>query len=68
MVFEPNERSLYIFAGMEDGDRYLSDMYVYDIESNNATQVFANFTVAGGPDKTFTQRAVIDPTLQEIYV
>ncbi|KAI0030784.1 Muskelin N-terminus-domain-containing protein [Vararia minispora EC-137] len=68
MLFEPNERSLYIFAGMEDGDRYLADMYIYDIENNASSQVFANFTAAGGPDKTFTQRAVIDPTLQEIYV
>ncbi|KAI0063548.1 hypothetical protein BV25DRAFT_1990545 [Artomyces pyxidatus] len=68
MVFEPSDRMLFIFGGMEDGDRYLSDMYAYHIDSNTATEVFSNFTASGGPDKTFTQRAVIDPTLREIYV
>ncbi|KAI0319167.1 Muskelin N-terminus-domain-containing protein [Amylostereum chailletii] len=66
--YEPNERCLYIFAGMEEGEKYLSDMYVYDIDSNTATEIFSDFTTAGGPDKTFTQRAVMDPSLQEIYV
>ncbi|KAI0049849.1 hypothetical protein FA95DRAFT_1537340 [Auriscalpium vulgare] len=68
MLFEPNERVLFIFGGMEDGDKYLSDMYSYKIETNVASEVFSNFTASGGPNKTFTQRAVIDPALQEIYV
>ena len=68
MVFEPNERCLYLFGGVEDGNKPLSDMYAYDIDSNTATEVFSNFTAVGGPDKTFSQRAVVDPVLQEIYV
>jgi len=67
MVLEPRSRKLYIFAGQAN-DKYLSDMYVYDIATNTASEVFSNFTSAGGPDACFTQRAVIDPMLQEIYV
>lgn len=67
MVLEPYSRMLYIFAGQRD-DTYLSDMYTYDIATNTATEVYTNFTTAGGPDACFTQRAVIDPHLREIYV
>ncbi|KAK7468576.1 hypothetical protein VKT23_003080 [Stygiomarasmius scandens] len=67
MVLEPHSRKLYIFAGQAN-DKYLSDMYVYDIATNTASEVFSNFTSAGGPDACFTQRAVIDPMLREIYV
>ncbi|KAF9467401.1 Muskelin N-terminus-domain-containing protein [Collybia nuda] len=67
MVLEPYSRTLYIFAGQRD-DTYLSDMYAYDIATNTATEIYTNFTTAGGPDACFTQRAVIDPHLREIYV
>ncbi|THH12462.1 hypothetical protein EW146_g7673 [Bondarzewia mesenterica] len=67
MVLDPRGRTLYIFAGMED-ERYLSDMYAYHIDTNVATELFSNFTDSGGPDAAFTQRAVIDPALREIYV
>lgn len=67
MVLEPYSRMLYIFAGQRD-DTYLSDMYTYDIATNTATEVYTNFTTAGGPDACFTQRAVIDPHLREIYM
>ncbi|KAF5357318.1 hypothetical protein D9758_005835 [Tetrapyrgos nigripes] len=67
MVLEPNTRTLYIFAGQRDS-KYLSDMYAYDIATNTTTEIFSNFTSAGGPEACFTQRAVIDPRLHEIYV
>jgi hypothetical protein len=68
MVFEPNEHALYIFGGIEDGERHLFDMHVYNLDTNTSTQLFSNFAVSGGPDKMFAQRAVIDPTLKEVYV
>lgn len=67
MVFDPLTHTLFIFAGQRD-ERYLSDMCAYDTESNTVTELFSNFTSVGGPDACFTQRAVIDPTLKEIYV
>ncbi|KZV66904.1 hypothetical protein PENSPDRAFT_74325 [Peniophora sp. CONT] len=68
MVFDPSSRCLIIFSGMGDDDHYLSDMYSYEIDTNTATQLYVNFSSSGGPDKNSTQRAVIDPSLQEIYV
>ncbi|KAH9176271.1 Muskelin N-terminus-domain-containing protein [Lactarius sanguifluus] len=68
MIFEPNENALYIFGGMEDGEHYLSDVQKYDLDTNTATELFSNFSTTGGPEKMFAQRAVIDPTLKEIYV
>ncbi|KAJ4483838.1 Muskelin N-terminus-domain-containing protein [Lentinula aciculospora] len=67
MIFEPNTRQLFIFAGEREA-KYLSDMYIYDIATNTATEVFSDFTSSGGPQPCFTQRAVIDPALQEIYI
>jgi len=67
MVLDPLTHTFFIFAGQRD-NRYLSDMYAYDLESNTVTELFANFSTVGGPDACFTQRAVIDPRLREIYV
>ncbi|KAK0240471.1 Muskelin N-terminus-domain-containing protein [Armillaria nabsnona] len=67
MVLEPTTKTLFIFAGQRD-DKYLSDMYAYDIATNTVTELFSNFTTSGGPDACFTQRAVIDPRLKELYV
>ncbi|KAG6919366.1 hypothetical protein DXG01_006915 [Tephrocybe rancida] len=67
MVLEPSTRTLYIFAGQRD-DKYLCDMFAYDIATNTATELFSDFSAAGGPDSSFTQRAVIDPSLRELYV
>ncbi|KDQ55802.1 hypothetical protein JAAARDRAFT_208578 [Jaapia argillacea MUCL 33604] len=72
MVLEPNSRTLFIFAGQRDNgqreSKYLSDMYAYDIDADTATEVFSNYTPFGGPEHSFTQRAVLDPDLREIYV
>jgi hypothetical protein len=67
MVFEPSSRTLFIFAGQRD-DKYLSDMYAFDLSTNTATELYSNFTAAGGPDACFTQRAIIDANLKELYV
>ncbi|KAG6880809.1 hypothetical protein C0993_004241, partial [Termitomyces sp. T159_Od127] len=67
MVLEPLTRTLYVFAGQRD-EKYLCDMFAYDIATNTATELFSNFSAAGGPNSSFTQRAVIDPSLRELYV
>ena len=67
MVLDSTSKVLYIFAGQRE-DRYLSDMYAYDIKTGIAKEIFSNFSSAGGPDACFTQRAVIDPNLKELYV
>lgn len=67
MVLDPLARALFIFAGQRD-DKYLSDMYAYDIANNTVSELFSNFSASGGPDACFTQRAVIDPKLREVYV
>jgi len=68
MVFEPNEHALYIFGGMEDSASHLSDMHAFNLDTNTSTELFSNFAASSGPDKMFAQRAVIDPTLKEVYV
>ncbi|KAH7925639.1 hypothetical protein BV22DRAFT_1119428 [Leucogyrophana mollusca] len=67
MVLDTASHTLLIFAGQRD-DKYLSDMYAYDIESNTVSELFCNFSAAGGPDSCFTQRAVVDVGLREVYV
>jgi len=67
MVLDPISHILFIFAGQRD-DKYLSDMHAYDILSNTVTELFSNSSAAGGPDPCFTQRAIIDVRLKEIYV
>lgn len=67
MVIDDVTKILYIFAGQRE-DKYLSDMYAYDTKTRIATELFSNSTLAGGPEASFTQRAVIDPVLKEIYV
>lgn len=66
MVLDNESHILYIFAGQRE-DKYLSDMYAYNIKTNSAMELFANFSNDGGPDACFTQRAVLDKELKEIY-
>ena len=67
MVLDPLTHTLFIFGGQRD-DKYLSDMYAYDIASNTVSELFGNFSASGGPDACFTQRAVVDAKLREVYV
>ncbi|KZT29147.1 hypothetical protein NEOLEDRAFT_1128727 [Neolentinus lepideus HHB14362 ss-1] len=67
MVLEPSSNTLIIFAGQRE-DKYLSDMYTYHIETGTVAEVFSDYTMDGGPKPCFTQRAVLDPDLREIYI
>ncbi|THH02259.1 hypothetical protein EW026_g555 [Hermanssonia centrifuga] len=67
MVLDHVMQTLFIFAGQRD-EKYLSDMYAFHIPTSTVTELFPNFTAAGGPEPCFTQRAVCDPELREIYV
>ncbi|KAJ7451722.1 Muskelin N-terminus-domain-containing protein [Mycena galericulata] len=67
MVLDDRTRTLYIFGGKVNNDtRY--DMYAYDIATKTARQLFSDLHRDCGLEASFTQRAVIDPKLQEIYV
>jgi hypothetical protein len=67
MILDPDTKTLYIFAGQRE-DKYLSDLWTYDLLTNTAAEIFSNFTAFGGPDPCFTQRAVINTKAQEIYM
>lgn len=67
MVYDPPTHKLFIFAGQRE-DKYLADMYTYDVQTGVATEIYSNFTTSGGPEPCFTQRAVLDKGLKEIYV
>ncbi|KAJ7902190.1 hypothetical protein B0H14DRAFT_3724848 [Mycena olivaceomarginata] len=69
MVLDDRTRTLYIFGGKTTDSGTLSDMYAYHIATNTTRQVFADMTRDCGIDMQASfQRAVIDSTLQEIYV
>ncbi|EIN11776.1 hypothetical protein PUNSTDRAFT_99027 [Punctularia strigosozonata HHB-11173 SS5] len=67
MVLDPNHRVLFILSGLRD-EKYLSDMYAYDLNSNTATKLFSKMSIVGGPDPSWVQRATIDPEHREIYL
>ncbi|KAJ3193739.1 Muskelin 1, intracellular mediator containing kelch motif [Entophlyctis luteolus] len=67
MLFNPITRELYIFAGQRNKD-YLSDFYIYEIDTDIVHEVSRDYSKQGGPDAGFTQRATIDPEIGEFYV
>ena len=67
MVLDPITQTLFLFSG-QYGDRFLADLYTYDINTGMAKELCSNFTTSGGPEASFTQRAIINPRAQEIYV
>ncbi|KAJ3154115.1 Muskelin 1, intracellular mediator containing kelch motif [Geranomyces michiganensis] len=67
MLLNPATRELYIFAGQRNKD-YLSDFYVYEIDTDTVHEVSRDYSKQGGPDAGFTQRATIDPDLGEFFV
>ncbi|KAJ6594243.1 Muskelin N-terminus-domain-containing protein [Mycena capillaripes] len=67
MVLDDRTKTLYIFGGKTIETPYY-DMYAYDIATKTTRQVFADMPRDTGVEGTFTQRAVIDPQLKEIYV
>ncbi|THH29268.1 hypothetical protein EUX98_g4922 [Antrodiella citrinella] len=67
MVLDTFSDTLFIFGGQRD-EKYLADMYAYHIPTDSVTEIYPNFAASGGPNACFTQRAVVDPDLKEIYV
>ncbi|KAF9264171.1 hypothetical protein L218DRAFT_979773 [Marasmius fiardii PR-910] len=67
MVLEPTSQTLFLFAG-QHGEKFLSDLYAYDINTSTAKELSSNVTACGGPEPSLMQRAVINPKAQEIYV
>ena len=74
MLFDSGTKQLYIFAGQRNKD-YLSDFYIYDIQTDVVREISRDYSVQGGPgfyfliiDAGFTQRATLDITTGEIYV
>eukprot|EP01137_Pigoraptor_chileana_P006051 Opistho-2@49948 len=67
MLFNPEQRQLYIFAGQRNKD-YLSDFYIYNVDSGVVVEMSRDSSKQGGPDAGFTQRATIDTELGEFYV
>ncbi|KAJ7130841.1 Muskelin N-terminus-domain-containing protein [Mycena crocata] len=68
MVFDDRTRTLYIFGGKSKDTVVHNDMYAYDIATKTTRQVFVDIQRECGVDASFTQRAVIDTKLQEIYL
>lgn len=68
MVLEPTTKQLYIFGGQRENEQYLSDMCIFDIPTNSSVRVYVSSAELGGPEPSFTQRAVIDPRFKEFYV
>ncbi|XP_063226200.1 muskelin isoform X2 [Bacillus rossius redtenbacheri] len=70
MLFHPGCRKLFIFAGQRCKE-YLNDFFTYNVDTQEIEQISEgnkkdpsnNIPAAG-----FTQRATIDPELNEIYV
>lgn len=75
MLLNPETRELYIFAGKrckdfisERNKDYLSDFYIYNIDEDKVTELTRDYSMQGGPDAGFTQRATIDTNLGEFYM
>lgn len=67
MVFDHNTNTLFILGGQRE-EKYLSDMYAYDLNTNMVSELFSDFTAAGGPNACYISKAVIDTDFKEIYV
>lgn len=67
MLFEPVNKSIFIFAGQRE-DKYLADLWIYDTRNGTASEAFSDFTSYGGPDACFTQRSVINTDAKEVYM
>lgn len=66
MLFHEKSRLLYILAGQRQKE-YLSDFMTYHVDSGEVKIICDGFDEAV-PAAGFTQRATIDPDLNEINV
>uniref|UniRef100_A0A8D9A7M5 Muskelin n=1 Tax=Cacopsylla melanoneura TaxID=428564 RepID=A0A8D9A7M5_9HEMI len=75
MLFHPELRKLYIFAGQRNKE-YLNDFISYNVDTHDIENIQESVKVKGDssgsnqglPASGFTRRATIDPVLNEIYV
>ena len=67
MLFHQPKRQLIIFAGQRNKD-YLSDFYVYDIDSDKVVELSRDSKKEGGPYAGFTQRATLDNDAGEVFI
>ncbi|XP_017304065.1 muskelin [Diaphorina citri] len=75
MLFHPELRKLYIFAGQRNKE-YLNDFISYNVDTHEIESIQENIKSKqdgcngsqGLPASGFTRRATIDPVLNEIYV
>ncbi|GIZ04438.1 muskelin [Caerostris extrusa] len=66
MLFHDKKRLLYIFAGQRSKE-YLSDFFTYNVDTNRL-DIICDGKDNAVPPAGFTQRATIDPDLDEIHV
>ncbi|KDN41422.1 hypothetical protein K437DRAFT_279066 [Tilletiaria anomala UBC 951] len=59
------QRQLWIMSGQR-GDRYLTDMWRYDLATGKCSEVTRDY-LADGPHAGFTPRAALDSKSHEIY-
>ncbi|XP_049964033.1 muskelin isoform X1 [Schistocerca serialis cubense] len=69
MLFHPSYRQLFIFAGQRSKE-YLNDFFTYNVDTHevNIISEGTKKEASNIPAAGFTQRATIDPELNEIYV
>lgn len=69
MLFHPRNRKLYIFGGQR-GRECLSDFFSYDLDSGDIEVILdgSKKDDVNAPSLGSTQRATIDPELNEIHV
>ncbi|CAG0889290.1 unnamed protein product [Darwinula stevensoni] len=63
MLFHPTKRELYIFAGQRSKE-YFKDFYIYKVDTDGLEEV----EEAEVPLTGVTQRATLDPELNEIHM
>lgn len=59
------KRVLWILAGQR-GQTYLADMWTYHLTTGAVRQISSNYSLGGGPEGGFTQRATINSDAREI--
>lgn len=62
-------RKLYIFAGQRNKE-YINDFFTYDVDTHTLGQIYklSENDIGICPTPGFTQRATIDPDMDEIFV
>jgi len=67
MLFIPKKRQLLIMAGKEH-DTFVPDMHTYQPGTQTVKEITKDFTLMGGPEPCFSQRAVVEPDTGHIIV